>query len=90
MGTTPGLLRDATGETPERHRRRKGNVAEAEAGGGIGSIATAIGYAISRAKDTQLLKPNRLWQPERVMGDTPDTVDNIWTPGGASNLHRVS
>jgi hypothetical protein len=73
MGASPGLLRGATGETPDGHRQREGSVAEAEAGGGSGSAAIVIGYAINRTKDTQLHKPNRLWLPRRVMGDSPDS-----------------
>ena len=42
-------------------------------GGGSTSAAIAIGYAISRTKDTQFHKSNRLWQPGRLTGHSPDT-----------------
>ena len=43
--------------------------------------------------DPQLYREDRLWEPEKVMrdfmGDSPDTGDDIWTPGGASPASAV-
>jgi hypothetical protein len=45
--------------------------------------------------EPHLHKPNRLWQPGRVMGDSPDTrrtllVDNFQTSEGASSRYRAA
>jgi hypothetical protein len=51
--------------------------------------------ATGGAEGAQLHKPNRLWQPGRLAGHTPDTrrtlaVDNFGTAGGSSSFRRAS
>ena len=61
----------------------------------ISSSGRRACLATGGAEEAQLHKPNRLRQPGRLTGDSPDTrrtlpVDNIWARGSTSSLRRAS